>query len=283
METTEKAYETERGTIRYWTGPVEAGRPWLVFLPGLTADHRLFDRQMEDLSGRFNCFVWDAPAHGRSRPFTLDFSLADMAEYLYGILAAEGISRPVLVGQSMGGYIAQVCMARRPGAAAGFVSIDSCPMERRYYTGAELWLLRHTERMYRAIPWKLLLQWGSRGTAETAYGRGVMQEMMESYSRDEFCALAAHGYRILSQAVAENRTYALTCPVLLLCGEKDAAGSCRRYDRNWARETGLPLVWVPGAGHNSNCDAPEFVNQAIEGFVRSLSIVENRNPSPVLK
>lgn len=270
MDITEKTYGTDRGIIHYWTGPAEAGRPWLVFLPGLTADRRLFDRQMEGLSGAFNCLVWDAPAHGRSRPFTLDFSLADMAKYLSDILTAEGISRPVLVGQSLGGYIAQVYMAHRPGTAAGFISIDSSSMERRYYTKAELWLLMHTEGMYRAIPWKLLLQWGSRGTAETAYGRGIMRRMMETYSRDEFCALAAHGYRILSQAIAEDRAYALNCPVLLLCGEKDAAGSCRRYDRNWARETGLPLVWVPGAGHNSNCDAPEFVNQAIEGFVRSL-------------
>ena len=121
----EKTFVTGLGTIHYWTGPVEAARPWLIFLPGLTADSRLFERQMEGLGARCNCLVWDAPAHGKSRPFPLDFSLEDMADYLRGILDAEGISRPILVGQSLGGYVSQVFMTRYPGTASGFVSIDS--------------------------------------------------------------------------------------------------------------------------------------------------------------
>lgn len=267
MNMTERVYETARGGVHYWAGPAEAGRPWLIFLPGLTADHRLFDRQMEGLSGRFNCLTWDAPAHGRSRPFPLDFTLEDMAEFLHGILAAEDIADPVLVGQSLGGYVSQVYMARYPGTVAGFVSIDSCSLERVDYTGAELWLLKHTEGMYRAIPWGLLKQWGPRGTAESPYGRQVMSEMMEDYTKDEYCTLTAHGFRILADSIKAGVSYALTCPALLLCGEKDGAGSCKRYDRAWARRTGLPLVWVPKAGHNSNCDAPGFVNKQITQFV----------------
>ena len=194
--------------------------------------------------------------------------LEDMADYLRGILDAEGISRPILVGQSLGGYVSQVFMTRYPGTASGFVSIDSCSLEREYYTGAELWLLKHTEGMYRSIPWGLLKQWGPRGTAESAYGRRVMAAMMADYTQDEYCALTAHGFRILAQSIEAGPSYALTCPALLLCGEKDGAGSCKRYDRAWSRKTGLPLTWVPGAGHNSNCDQPEIVNQAIETFIK---------------
>ena len=36
----------------------------------------------------------------------------------------------------------------------------------------------------------------------------------------------------------------------------------------WAAGEGLPLVWLPAAGHNSNTDAPERVNALIEDFVR---------------
>lgn len=270
MRFTERVFPTALGGVHYWTGPREEARPWLIFLPGLTADRRLFARQMEGLGGLFNCLVWDAPAHGKSRPFPLRFSLEDMADALHGILAAERIFRPVLVGQSMGGYVSQVYMARYPGAVSGFVSIDSCSLERRYYTGAELWLLEHTEGMYRSIPWSLLKKWGPWDTAESAYGRRVMKAMMADYSKDEYCALTAHGFRILVRSIEEGPSYALTCPALLLCGERDGAGSCKRYDRAWSRVAGLPLVWVPRAGHNSNCDAPRFVNQAIADFVRSL-------------
>ena len=54
------------------------------------------------------------------------------------------------------------------------------------------------------------------------------------------------------------------CPALLICGEKDRAGSCIRYNKAWHKKTGIPLQWIAGAGHNSNTDAPEKVNGLIE-------------------
>lgn len=59
---------------------------------GLTADHTLFDAQVAHFSHMYLCIVWDAPAHGRSRPSPLDFSLDDYALILHGILAKENVS-----------------------------------------------------------------------------------------------------------------------------------------------------------------------------------------------
>lgn len=266
----EKTYKTSMGVIHYWQAAARPGAAWLVFLPGLTADRRLFDKQAEALGARFGCLVWDAPAHGASRPFTLAFTMDDLTGWLHGILEREGISRPVLVGQSMGGCIAQAYAQRYPQQVGGLVTVDSPPLGRRYYTGAELWLLHHTKWMYRSIPWGWLQKWGVAGTAESPYGRELMARTMESYHKKEYCALATHGYRLLAQAVGSYEDRPLPCPALLLCGEKDMAGSCKRYDRAWAKATGLPLVWVPGAGHNSNTDNPGFVNQQIRRFVELL-------------
>ena len=98
---TEQVFSTHSGDIHYWAGGPGTGAPWLVFLPGLTADHRLFDKQVEEFEPDFNCVVWDAPAHGASRPFALTFSMEDMADWLHAILEREGAERPVLIGQSM--------------------------------------------------------------------------------------------------------------------------------------------------------------------------------------
>ena len=97
-------------------------------------------------------------------------------------------------------------------------------------------------------------------------------ETLRQYEQKEYCALAAHGYRIVADAVETGRRYEMRRPVLLLCGAKDAAGSGRRYNRSWSRETGYNLVWVPGAGHNANCDQPDFVNGKIEQFIRFLPV-----------
>ena len=50
---------------------------------------------------------------------------------------------------------------------------------------------------------------------------------------------------------------------------QDKAGSAKRYNREWTRISGIPLLWIEGAGHNSDTDKPEAVNEAIEGFMES--------------
>ncbi len=87
-------------------------------------------------------------------------------------------------------------MESYPGECTGFISIDSVPLQRKYVTSAEIWMLRNCEWMYRIFPWKLLVKAGSYGCAETEYGRSLMREMMLTYTHDQYCSLAGHGYRI---------------------------------------------------------------------------------------
>ena len=270
---TEKRYETPNGTIRYWVShAAEHAGPPLVFLPGLTADHRLFDRQIAYFEGKAPVLVWDAPGHAASWPFELTFSLADKARWLREILDLEGFDAPVIVGQSMGGYLGQAYAELFPGRLAGFVSVDSAPLQREYYTAAELWLLKRMEPVYRHYPWRSLLRSGTRGVAVTEYGQTLMRGMMMVYDGDQerYARLAGHGFRILAEAVEARLPYRIPCPALLICGEKDHAGSCIRYNRAWHEKTGIPIEWIPDAGHNSNTDAPETVNALIEGFLAKL-------------
>ena len=262
-----RQHRTLQGDIAYWLSREGSpDKPWLVFLPGLTADHRLFGPQLAAFEGRANILVWDAPSHGESRPFALSWSLDDLARWLHDILEREGIARPILVGQSLGGYIAQAYLDLFPGQAAGFISIDSAPLKRRYFRRWEIWALRHTRLMYLSIPWKTLVRLGSTGCATTPQGQALMHEMMADYGKREYCDLAAHGYRALADAAAANRAYRIDCPSLLICGEKDAAGSARDYNKRWATAENLDLHWIAAAGHNSNTDKPDEVNALIEEF-----------------
>lgn len=264
----ESSYVTAQGTIHYWVNDTAGtNAPWLVFLPGLTANHHLFDSQMEHFAGKANCLVWDPPAHSASRPFALDFTLDDMAIMLHELLTSEGISHPVLVGQSMGGYVSQAYLDLFPGEVAGFVSIDSAPLKRTYYPTWEVKALRHTKWMYASIPFALLKPWGAKGVATTTGGQEQMRAFMDEYDKHEYVELAAFGYRLLADAIEANRAYDIDCPTLLLCGEHDKAGDVKPFNRKWAKGDGIPLVWVPDAGHNSNVDNAAFVNGAIAQFL----------------
>ena len=262
-----KVFRAAHGDIHYFVSRCGADKPWLIFLPGLSADHTLFDKQTAFFADKANCLVWDAPAHGMSRPFPLCFTMRDLGAYLHAILETEHIHDPIIVGQSLGGYIAQAYLALYPGEVAGFISVDSCPLSRKYYSTWELALLKRTYGMYMSIPWKLLLAWGIAGTSTTAYGRSIMRTSWGSYSKKDFCLLADHGYRLLAEAVEEQSEYPIACPTLLLCGTKDGAGSAKSYNRRWTRQDGHPLVWIKGAGHNANTDAPNEVNRLIEEFL----------------
>ena len=270
----EKLAETPCGQIHYWVSEnADRLRPQLVFLPGLTADHRLFEPQLRCFKGRYPLFVWDAPGHAASWPFDLRFSLMDKAKWLDDILTREGFDSPLLIGQSMGGYVGQAFAQLFPEKLSGFISIDSAPLQREYVSGAEIWLLKRMEPVYRHYPWKSLLRSGTNGVAVTEYGRRLMRDMMMVYNGDQarYAKLAGHGFRILAEAMEADLPYRIPCPALLICGEKDRAGSCIRYNRAWHRKTGLPITWIRNAGHNANTDAPETVNRLIAGMASRLS------------
>ena len=59
----EKIYKTPLGAIHYWVNIPDINKITLIFLPGLTADYRLFEKQIEYFENKYNVFVWDAPGH----------------------------------------------------------------------------------------------------------------------------------------------------------------------------------------------------------------------------
>ena len=272
-------YSTRFGGIRYWTNSYLSHRPTLVFLPGLTADHTLFDKQVEAFDASYNLLVWDAPGHAQSRPFRLEFTLRDKAQWLHEILEnyiTDG-SHPILIGQSMGGYVAQEYVSLYPKEVAGVICIDSAPLERAYITSIELWMVRHIRPIYQCYPWKVLRRAAAKGCAVSVYREDLMMRMTGVYSHAEYCTLAAYGYQILADSMERHTSPILSLtddhrcafPILLLVGEHDRAGSCLRYCKTWSRRANLPLVYVPKAGHNYNTDNPQFVNEQLQSFITS--------------
>jgi len=266
-----KKYETNLGDIEYYVNEIDKDKITLIFLPGLTADHRLFEKQFEYFEGKYNILSWDAPGHTNSRPFSLDFDLFDKARWLYEILKKEDIRKPVLVGQSMGAYVGQAFSELYPDELIGFVSIDSAPLAKKYIPGFDLWVMDNSEMLYSMYSWQSLLSAGSKGCATTEYGIKLMYDMMNSYSgKKEYVKLVGHGYRMLANSIRADLKYEIKCPALLICGTKDAAGTTKKYNVKWNKISGIPIKWIDGAGHNSNSDKPDEVNKILDDFVSSI-------------
>jgi pimeloyl-ACP methyl ester carboxylesterase len=78
----EQILHTNKGNVFYWESETwDAGKDTLFFLHGLTADHSMFEGQLSAFAADYNLLTWDAPAHGRSRPFA-DFDFGDTSVYI---------------------------------------------------------------------------------------------------------------------------------------------------------------------------------------------------------
>lgn len=259
--------KTKWGTVSYWVSYTwDSSRETLFFLHGLTADHTLFNSQYEYFGEKYNLITWDSPSHGQSRPFKT-FTYENAAVCAKKILDLCGVTRAVFVGQSMGGFITQSVIKRFPAAVKAFVSIDSCPFGREYYSPSDRWWLRQIEWMSMLLPENFLKKAIANQTAVTDNARRDMLRMLEGYSKRELCHLMGIGF---GDFLDDNCDLEISCPVLLIIGEMDRTGKVISYNKAWAKRTGYPLVTVMGAAHNSNADKPREVNKAISDFINSL-------------
>ena len=56
--------ECKKGSVYYWYTNIDFAKRTVFLLHGLTANHAMFDKQIEFLSDKYNVIVWDAPALG---------------------------------------------------------------------------------------------------------------------------------------------------------------------------------------------------------------------------
>jgi pimeloyl-ACP methyl ester carboxylesterase len=101
-----------------------SAKPPLVFLHGLSFDHRQWDPVIRELAsadpGR-QAITFDLPGHGGSAPRD-SYDVPDLTKILHEAVTDAGITAPVVVGHSFGGVLATEYGATYP--ARGVVNVD---------------------------------------------------------------------------------------------------------------------------------------------------------------
>jgi pimeloyl-ACP methyl ester carboxylesterase len=253
--------------------------PPVVFVHGAILDHSQWDPQTEELSDDYTVLAYDVRGHGRTGGSALpSYSVELFAEDLRALVDALELDRPVVCGLSTGGCIAQVYATRYPDQLSGLVLADTFapPLLSRGEWLQRSVLLRATvpfvrllgyERVERAMVW---LQ-------ERLAGEGVSGD----YGNVE--ALRARGPRMTTsefakvvRAVASFHETELdladvAIPTLVLYGEHEPA-FIRHHSLRLGE--GLPdasVRMVPGAGHASNMDDPDFFSGALREFLADVT------------
>ncbi len=260
VETAEAAPSAERP----WRteGPAEdalpAATPPLVFVHGALMSHSAWRPQLDALSDRYRCLTVDLPGHGvlADEPFTLDRGV----DVVVRAIEASG-GRAVVVGLSLGGYVAMALAARRPDLVRGLV-IAGCTREpdgfsRAMFVLYALGLRVVPERPLRAVVDRLLRRhYGARLAADITAGG--------YYPRG-----GGLGVRSLVGGRFRERLLRYGGPILAINGTRDLVfhGASRRFLEGVPQVTRVALR---GASHLSNVDRPAAFTAAIESFVGEL-------------
>lgn len=101
-----------------WTAGPDEGIP-LVLVHGIRVSARMWDPHARRLTPRFRITAPDLPGHGtqRERPFSLEEAVARVGLAVEESTLATG-RPPLVVGASLGGYVALAYGAAHPGRAA---------------------------------------------------------------------------------------------------------------------------------------------------------------------
>jgi pimeloyl-ACP methyl ester carboxylesterase len=230
----------------------------LIFLHGAGMTAAMWRPQIDALADEFDTRAEDLPGH-RNRAGER-FTFAAAVEEIKDVLAD---ARPsMLVGLSLGGYVAIAVAAEQPSLVNGLVlsgcSIEFRTLRNRLLAGASatllrVWPARHQHNLQSKAFRKSYPQWA--------------QEMIEAgYHRRGYI----EALRAATKWTWHDRLAAYPRPVLILNGEHDKI-SVREQDRFVAHIPRGRLQVIHGAGHLVNLDQPAAFNAAVRDFARSVA------------
>ena len=239
-------------------GPPDA--PAIVFLHGTRLTRASWSAQMTALADEFCVVALDLPGHGVlvEEPFELEAA----ADHVGDIIESELGRSAVVVGLSLGGYVAMALAARRPTLVRGLV-----------LSGATAEPVGLRAVPYRALAWAMVRFDGARLDALNArfFRARFVPDIAEPIVAGGFWSRG--GAVALRALVGERfapRLAAYPGPTLLVNGEYDVlfrltAGTFARAARDGRR------VRLRGATHLANLDRPEAFSAAVREFTRSLA------------
>jgi pimeloyl-ACP methyl ester carboxylesterase len=238
-------------------GPEDA--PPIVFIHGTRLCRTSWSPQMDDLQREFRVIALDLPGHGALAHER--FTLQAARDQVLSVVEAAAGGQAVLVGLSLGGYVAMDVAAARPDAVRGLVVCGATAEP----VGA------------RAIPYRALAR------ALERFDGGRLDALNAWFFRTRFPPVVAKpivdggfwssgGGEALRAVAGERfrpRLAAYPGPTLIVNGEYDlafrlSAGSFAAAARDARR------VRIAGATHLVNLDRPRAFDHAIRTFMGSL-------------
>lgn len=239
----------------------------IVLLHGFCGSAEYWEQVIPSLAGRYRVIAPDLRGHGESDAPLGAYTIEGMADDVLALLDALKLSRVILLGHSMGGYVALSFAQRYADRLTGFGLLHSTP----YPDGEEA-----KEKRLKAVS-------TIQNDGITSFVDGLVPGLFAPAVAEASPHLVERakeiGYRTPPQGAAgaalamrerPDRRDVLSAselPVLLVAGAEDKVVPAERtFTSDKPRVT---QATIPGAGHMSMFEAPDRLAEIIVSFVNS--------------
>ena len=235
----------------------------LLFLHGVGGGHAAWDAQVAHFSRLdYPCLAWDQPGYGEA-PIVAPYSMETVTEQLKRRITSPA----VLVGHSMGGFIAQEFYARFPQLVKG---LALCFTTAAFGGGTQFARQFIAERIAPLDEGKTMAQVAAhvmptmRGSKSDPAGLTQAERIMSAIAPQTYRKAVA----LLTSFDRRAELERIAVPTLLLAGSEDRTAPPAAMARMAEKIPGAELVVLDGCGHLGPMDQPEAVNTVLERFLR---------------
>lgn len=242
----------------------------VVFIHGVGGAGRLWAHQLASFkrAGFFPLAV-DLPGYG-GRPAIEAMDFERVAEDIEGSIAQHRLERPVLVGHSLGGMIAQTLLRRQPDAYSAAVLAGTSPafgnpsgdFQKKFVFDRLAPL--DAGRSMRDLAAGLVD--GLMAPSPDPAGRALAIDVMGSVPAPTYRAAV----RCLVNFDERANLAHIRVPVLCLSAENDRTAPAAMMERMAAKIAGARYRCLPKVGHLLNVEDPQGFDQAVIAFLRDV-------------
>ncbi|MFO1462180.1 MAG: alpha/beta fold hydrolase [bacterium] len=256
------------GTKIHW---IERGDPQglpVVFLHGFPFSHEMWLPQLAALPPGIRALAYDLRGLGRSEAGDWPLTLEGHVDDLIAFLDDRAIAQAVLVGLSMGGYIALRALQRNPERCAAAALCDTRSEadtdEAKLRRAAQIKQIREAgvEAFAEGFLKAIFAPQSFAGRPEAV--AAIRRIILETEPR----AMAATLLALAARSDTSEALSRLRIPVLLLVGELDQITPPAAAQAMHEKIPGSRLEVLPEAAHMSNLENPEAFNRCLWEFLR---------------
>jgi 3-oxoadipate enol-lactonase len=239
----------------------------VMFLHGFPFSHEMWNAQLEEVSKNFRATAYDIRGHGKSYVGEAQFTIEHHVDDLIGLLDFLKVEKTVIVGLSMGGYIALRALERNPDRFRAAVLCDT-----KSETDTNEGKIKRFDTM------KAVREHGSEVFGE-AFVKNVFAPESFATKQKEIAlikgiikqttmlSIAGSLLALASRTDTTPSLASITIPTLIMVGEKDVTTPPSNSQSMHQRIAGSELCIIPGAAHMSNLENPEEFNTHLLSFL----------------